>query len=1063
MAARPTLFSIPPGAPFLATLADALIAGDLVGDVGWGRDPLAVADLTIYLPTRRAARALASVLAERADGPTALPRITPLGDADDAELRLIGWESDADALAAADDAPAAAPAERLVVLADLVMRWRDQLARAVTPLGPGDHRLVAATAGEAFALAGDLARVLDTLTIEGVDAAALAAQIPGEQDLYWSAAREFLGIATQVWPAWLATQGLADPVMRRDAALRRRARQIAAGAAAGPILAAGSTGTNPATAELLAAVARHPRGAVVLPGLDLIAADAAFTAVLDPDDPQPGHPQAALARLLQRLVAARADVRPLALAPRGLAAREAVLTQALLPPEFTTDWATTRATPAAQGDLAAGFDGISIVEAANDREEAMAVALAMRETAEIPGATAALVTPDRALAERVCVALARWGLSVEDSAGRALSRAPRGSFAALVAQWLTTPADGALLVALLSHPRVAPGLPRDSVARAAAAIDIGALRGFPPTAPLAALIAALPHRRDRAKDRHAPLPAQRLSGADWQAATRALHALAAIAIDFARATATGAAKRPLAVWAAAHRAALTALVRGDADDAGDWLADGRDGDALADLFDALAGAGRDSAPIARGDYPGVWRRLADQIALTPPAAAHPRLSIWGLLEARLLAADRIILGGLNENIWPPQPSPDAFLNRSLRTALGLPQPERRIGQTAHDFVAALAGARDALITRARKSGGAPTIPSRFWQRLDAYAGPRETRPERQTDADRRHPWTAALARGERYLALARALDVSGPAQPVARPSPKPPARLVPRRISVSRVETLVRDPYAIYARDILGLDPLPAAGVGADAALRGTLIHDAVARFAATIDPRDPDAAERLIALGRSAFAEAGVDDERILFWLPRFRRAARLFVDWARARHGAIAPPILVEQDGRLALALDDGQPFLLTGRADRIERLHDRSVALVDFKTGAPPSAKQVAQGFSPQLTLEAAMARRGAFDPSLKDRPASQLVYVRLSGARSGAFATDVTIPGRNGPGVDPDATPEKHLSQLLQRMNAHLAGRIGYASHASPDLRRQERGGDYDHLARVAEWTRGGDDE
>ncbi|MET0605081.1 MAG: double-strand break repair protein AddB [Beijerinckiaceae bacterium] len=1047
-ARRQRIFSVPPGAPFLDTLADALASGRLVGDIGWGRDPLAVADVAVYLPTRRAARAFAGALSARATGPAILPRIVPLGDADEAEFRLIG-DSDGSDAEFAELAPPAQAAERLVFLADLVMRWRKQLSVAITPLAPGEFPLIADSAKEAFALASDLMRVLDTLTIEGVGADALTQATPGEHDVYWQAAQSFLSIATEAWPAWLSAQQLADPVKRRSDVLRARARQIAEGRAAGPFIAAGSTGTNPATAELIAAIARHSRGAVVLPGLDLDCDDVSFAAIIDPEAPAHGHPQAALARLLQRLNASRADVSVLGASPPALIARARFLTASMQPAAATADWAQARRRPEEAQNIEEGLREVAIIEAENEREEALAIALLMREAIREPERSAALVTPDRALAERVGAMLRRWKIEIDDSAGRSLSRTPRGAYAILVAQWLASPADGSLIAALLSHPHTSLGLTRSALDRAAACIDIGLLRGHPPARSISALMELLPARRQAAADRYAPRPAKRLSAADWGAAQQAITKLEALRKSF-EASVSSIAASPIASWIAAHRLVLDRLAGGDAG-ADSWLSDEPDGEALRQLFETLIAGGDQRAPCSLFDYPQVVKQLMDDAVLGPPTRTHPRLAIWGLLEARLLHADRIILGGLNEAVWPPQPSSDAFLNRAMRSQFNLPQPERRIGQTAHDFVSAFAGARDAILTRSRTSGGSPTVASRFWQRLVAYVGPEDVSLARANE------------RGAHWLAIARALDYPGAAAPAERPSPKPPSELIPRRLSVSRIETLVRDPYAIFAREILGIDPLQPIGVAADAALRGTLIHDAIARFSQCIDPMTPQALADLIALGEKLFGESGVERQQIMFWRPAFRRAAASFIEWERERRPHIHE-FKVEQGGKLSLALIDGSTFELTARADRIELLNDGSLAIVDFKTGTLPSRRQVQSGYSPQLTLEAAMATGGGFGDAFYKKYVSTLEYVRLSGARSGEVVCEVTRAARrNGEFVDPATVPAAHVAQLVKRINAHIAQAIGFPSHAHRDP-KQRRPGDFDHLARVAEWSRGaGGDE
>jgi ATP-dependent helicase/nuclease subunit B len=201
-----------------------------------------------------------------------------------------------------------------------------------------------------------------------------------------------------------------------------------------------------------------------------------------------------------------------------------------------------------------------------------------------------------------------------------------------------------------------------------------------------------------------------------------------------------------------------------------------------------------------------------------PSAGDPRIHIWGTLEARLQSVDLLILGGLDEGIWPAEARSDAWLSRRMRRDIGLSPPERRIGLAAHDFAQALAQPR-VIITRADKRGGAPTVPSRWLQRLATLIGP--ARMKRLVN-DGRH-----------FVRLARQLDQVPQAdvKPATRPQPKPPVAARPRELSITSIELLIRDPYAVYARRILQLEPLDPIGQRADLRMRGNLIHDALSEF----------------------------------------------------------------------------------------------------------------------------------------------------------------------------------------------------------------------------------------
>ena len=1033
------VFTIPPGAPFLPTLADALISGRLVGDLG--ADPFALASVTLYLPTQRAVRALSAILAARLGQAALLPRMVPLGEADEAELDLAAnplIENGPDVLA-----PAMPPLERRLILARLVQKWAEAVDRTLLPIDDDVPFLVPSSPADAIGLAADLERLMDALTVEGLPWAEIGGAVEAEYSRYFGLTLDFVKIAAEAWPGILAERGMSDPVSRSRRLVLAEAERLTRERPGDPVIVAGSTGSVPATARLIGAVAGLPRGAVVLPGLDddLDAAgwDAIETGEGFSREIAHGHPQAILHRLLGPgcLGLDRSRVTRLGEPDADAVARSGLLSQALRPAETTEAWADL--TPAARAALAeSGMRGLALVEAADEREEALIIAIALRETLEVPGAEAALVTPDRALAVRVAAELARWGIVAEDSGGEALSRSRAGRLARLAAE-LAADLTPARLITLLSHPFVRLGMPRSDVVRAAAALEIGTLRGPAPAPGFDGLREALADQRAATGRR--PRAKRRLTELDWDLAAQLLDRLELTFSGFIDTDHRGVGN--LVAYAACHRATF------------DRLIDAAEGEAIDDaslavldaLFDDLELAEPGLLPGRFGDYPAFFTALArERMVACSDGRPHPRLRILGLLEARLMRVDRVVLGGLDEGVWPMKTTTDAFLNRPMRERIGLNPPERRIGQSAHDFVQAL-GHRDAVITRAAKREGAPTVPSRFLQRLRAFAGEAH--------------WSGALQAGRRLSAYAAALDQgTGPAQNrLKQPKPRPDPALFPRSLSVTEVETLVRDPYVIFARHVLGLDPLDPVAAEPGAADRGTLIHDILGGFAQRYPEALPQAAvEQLYDLALNAFRPiSDTYPELYAEWWPRYERLAARFLDWEAERREGLAK-VHPEISGSWAIPMG-AETFTLRARADRIERRRDGGACIVDFKTGLPPSNKEVFAGFSPQLTLEAAMLMAGAFEGFAATHATPDLLYVHASGGRK-PFEPLLVKPPR-GDEREVAAIVADHVTRFRGLVARFLAGEAAYTSRPYPKYAKSY--GDYDHLARVLEWSLGGEAE
>ena len=1039
----PNVCTIPPACPFLDTFVRSFLAGEVVRDVTvTADDPLWLADARIYVPTQRSARALAeSFRAHSGAASVVLPRILPLGALEETEPELIFAVPDPD-LSGLPLPPAASSVWRRLQLAALIKGWAEAIRGAlrgidksgVASLDETEAFRVATSAADAFALAGDLARLIDELRIEGVAWRALDELRMAEFDDYWRITTTFLSIAITQWPKVLEEHGLVDRSERQIALVEAQARALAGGSVTGPVVAIGSTGTNKATAGLLAAIARAPRGAVVLPGLDQDLDDAAWAIVSGKltagQEPSYGHPQAAMARLLPALGVDRLGVRVLGVPDPVLAGRSRFVAEAMRPADTTERWRGWRR-DLPRSDLAASLDGISLVEAADEREEALCLAIAMREVLETPGRSAALATPDRELARRVRGELLRWNIEVTDTGGEPLANRPLGVLARLVAAAAASSTSGGGMAArdvgaLLAHPLAMLGRPRATVARLASKLEVGVLRavslgGKAPDQIFASARAA-------AADRHAHPAQKAMSEADWAALEELWHDLSqAVAPLMALRGETG-----LDAWVAAHRAAIGAVLTG-ADVASDGDA------ALDEIFVELESEAGRSLAFDAASYGILFARLAREVALRNTERPHPCLQIFGLIEARLMQADLMLLGGLDETIWPPQAQSDPFLNRPMRHDLGLTPPERRIGQTAHDFAQAMSN-RIVILSRAQKRGGSPCVPSRFLLRLGALGG---------------KEWDACRTRGRRLLEFARNIDRSlTAAVPAKRPRPTPPIALRPARLSVTQIETLRRDPYAIHAAHILRLAPLPNIGDALDAGEFGSRMHQALHEFAASGAARGSRDARRtaLHAISRRAFGAALDDPMFAAFRWPMIAKAIEVFLAYDDKQR-ELANDIAVETDGRLGFPLADLSEFILTARADRIDRHRDGSATLIDYKTGQPPGLSEVLVGFAPQLTLEAAMMRHGGFGPPHTSPIAA--TYLKLGGKNGGSIRNLVFD---NEPFED---VAERHFAGLERLLSSFRLQATGYPSRPFPKYAK--RYGDYDHLARVREWSLSSDED
>jgi ATP-dependent helicase/nuclease subunit B len=974
------LFTVPAHLPFLDAVAVELL-----------RRPVeTLADTLVLLPSRRACLSLRDAMMRAASGRALLlPRFQPVGELETDELLL-------DPQAELELLPALPPLRRHLLLTQLV------LAK--------DHEI---KHEQAIRLAGELMGFLDEVATENVPLERLDGLVTAELAEHWQQTLEFLRILTQVWPDVVAEQGRVDPVERRNRLLAAWIKRWQEHPPRTPVIAAGVTGSIPKVAELLGVIARLPQGCVVLPGLDGEALAADWDAV------GASHPQYSLKRLLERIGIERLAVRPWPVGGLvgGTIERARFMAEVMRPATRSDAWQDLVEPPSP------ALAGLEIATATDLASEAVQLSLRIRAALEEPGKRVALVSSDRNLARRVAAELARWGVRADDSAGIPLDQSPPGSFLLLSAHCIVEDGQPIHLLSALKHPLASGGMAQGEFRRRVRALERAVLRGPRPAGGLAAWAADLRNREPGGRW-PAPVPPQEL--ADWldklleasqrlrrlaEQGTAPLPELLEAHLSFANWLATDEIGKPDELWA--REAGATAL---------------RFITCLREAADLLQ-----ETPTSA--YPALLAVLMGRETVRPLAPAHPRVAILGQLESRLQQADLVLIGGLNEGVWPRHPESGPWLSRSMRKAFGLPPAELQVGIAAHDLYLA-ACAPEVVFSRSRKDEtGAPTIPSRWLARLEAVV--------KATDVAK------YVTPSPTWAAWAMALDTPpGPPRPCSRPTPRPPLAARPRDLSATEIESLIRDPYRVYAQRILKLTKLEPLDDEPGLPERGQIIHDVIEAFLRT-EPDGTEPLELLLALGRQHFARyASAPQVRALWW-PRFEGAARWFVVQHRSRQAEIAA-LAAELRGSFELDTPGG-PIRIRARADRVEVRRDGSLAILDYKTGTLPTAPEVRSGIRPQLLIEAMIAAEGGF-PNVPAAVPTELLYWGLKGAEE--------APGEEKAPCGEEIEALLATARLgLTRLLAHFAD-PGTAYIAVPHPEIAPTFNDYDHLARIAEWRDAG---
>lgn len=857
-----------------------------------------------------------------------------------------------------------------------------------------------APSAAAFDLAVTLRLLLGEMIEEGVSFDALEQLDTADLAHHWQQSLSFLKLIARYLDAdTTVTQELVTA--ETVAALSRKWQ---AHPPQNPVLLVGSTGSRGPVLSLISQVMALPQGAVILPGHDPHLPAAVWKRLEEarPKTSLDDHPQAPLARVARALSVEASNLPRWDRAAPQTTPRSRLISLALRPAPVTDAWRTEA--PAILEEVPEAYAGLTLIEAETPREEAAAIAVVLRD-AVAEGKEAALISPDRQLVRQVTAALDRWRIIPDDSAGRPFTFSAPGRLMRLVADARGQELLTETLLILLKHPLTSAAHERGPHLLLTRHLERHALRGR----------VAMPKPADIAKWAKAH-PEQPMAWADW--VSELIERLTQPVSD-----------APIADHHRNLTTCLAHLCGGPKEATLMPLLEQSAGQVAGLMLDELSDTGTTGGDLSAADFAALIQTLASRREVREDARAHTQVRILPTLEARVGLVDRMVLAGLNEGTWPQPLPPDPWLSRGMRQSLGLRAPEREIGLTAHNFQQAMAGP-EVILTRAKRDDEAETVPTRWLNRMTNLTkglGPLGKR-----------EWEDMRARGAKWLTYARALEKpDGASRPAPRPAPTPPVDARPKVFSVTEIETLIRDPYAIYAKKVLRLRALDPVRQTPDARLRGTLLHAALERFTDETREALPANAEEVLSHVLEATLRETVPwpAQRSL-WHTRLAALIPWFISRERLRR-AHGTPCLIETSGSIPLGQTS---FTLMARADRVDLQQDGRVALYDYKTGKAPSPKQ-REHFNKQLPLEALIIAEGGYG-ALGPREVAHMAYLSFS---SGGEET--SLP------TGPDEI-KLHLDGLLKLLTAYDDPAQGYAARRAVIDRPYP--GDYDHLARYGEW-------
>jgi len=988
--------NIPMGVPFLKSLVHGILKKV-------GKNPLSLAEVTVLLPTRRACRSFREELVKFGNGvPVILPKIFPIGEIELEESFSALEESNYYLIndSGVGIPPAISPLRRRLLLAQLILK------KNKSGISKNSFQI---QADQALLFAKNLSGLLDQIQTEEVTTELLKGIVPDSLAGHWQDSLEFLNIIFDHWPNILNEEHVLDPVVRRNKILDSQSNIWEKTQPKGLIIAAGSTGSIPATARLLSVIASLPQGIVILPGLDREMSNEIW------DKIEFSHPQYTIKQLLKNIKIKRNNVKDwVGLNEKVLSIQKSrFIAEAL---QSSSSWYSEKLK---LGDF--NLTDLSKIVCSSSSHEARCIALALRGILEFPEKQAALVTPDRNLARRVSVELKRWNIIVDDSAGVPLFSSRIGTFLNLIANFFSDRISGISILSVLKHPLALGGKNSgDSVKLRD--LELLVLRDSWNQNGLEGVLKSL-------------ISLKGIYSEDINLQIEYLINLFEKLVGYKEQFVKEIGKKKSNIknlfLIHVQLAEYLATSTNSADKTNLWSGD--DGEIAASWMSELIDQTDVFPEFELKNYSALFKELMSDVVIYSNTNKHPRLHIWSPLEARLHQVDLMILGGLNEGTWPQDESPGNWISREMRASVGLNSSEKKIGLSAHDFYQAT-GSNKVILTRSSMVDGELTTPSRWLVKIEAFLG----------------SFGLSLPDSEikDWERKDSAIDKSKTIRP---PSPCPPLEARPRIFSATIIEDLIRDPYSVYASKILGLKRLEDIDVSAKVYIRGTLFHKSIDLYLQNFSEimNTKESLETLMDYGKLTFDSQFGGPKIRPFWWYQFSRMAQWFVqnEFERRKHTKLVGR---EIQGQLSLNSATGS-FKINARADRIDRFNEGGLAIIDYKTGSVPELKDMQIGLSPQLPIEAVIASLGGFS-AVESEKIIELSYWSLNGRGDGGE----TITRMN----DKEA-----IGKLIENTKSGLSDLVSsfdnqsmpYLSKPRPEYHQWKS--DYDHLAREQEWSVG----
>lgn len=988
------VFTIPPSISFTDTLASNLIEKAR-------KEEELLSQTLILLPTRRACRSLQEAFLRQSHGkPLLLPQMKSFGDIDADDLLIQSQNLDDFSIP-----PAMSAMERQIILSQIIAKLPN----------------FAKSPAQNMALAQTLGQLLDQIYTENLSFDDLPHLVDRETFAnHWQITLDFLTIISEHWPKILKERGMIDAADRRIRLLEKLNQQWQDTSPDFPVIAAGTTGSIPATAQLLKTILTLPKGQLILPGLDKNLSDQAWGQI------EEGHPQATLKILLKNLDITRDQVS--IWQNDNAITREKIFSHIMAPAQETQNWTKLSLTQKQKIELEDNLSKLGRYDCDTPQDEATVISLILRETLEDKNKTAALITPDRMLAKRVKETCKQWGIEIDDSAGKPLKNTTIGQYIILCAEALKDGITPLSLLSFLKHD-LNTGANFKNFRSVVRKLDKDLLRGLKPAAGINSLIE---HFQQRNKNNP---PNKKLDLGILEFLNHIKLQIGNDADFFSNGTA------PFKKLLETHLKIAESFSSIDDKKGEQTLWSGDEGEKAAEFFADLYQHTEEIGSVSGKDYIEILTQFMSGVTVRPRYGTHPRLMILGQLEARLIQTDRVILAGLNEGTWPPDPGHDPWMSRPMREKFGLPLPERSITLAAHDFVQG-ACAKEVFLIRSKNKDNAPTVPARWLQRLDTFL----------TAID----ISLDIIKGQKFLDYAHHLYHVEETKPIERPAPNPPLAARPRQLSVTKIEPWLKDPYSIYASQILKLRKLDPLEKEFDVAERGTILHSIMERFIHEYPKTLPsNATDKFLEIAENTFCEIVQDQNQWRFWQPRLVRLA----DWIFAHESEwrqSARTLLTEAKSEITFEENLEAPFTLTARIDRIDQLNNGSIALIDYKSGGTYSQTKIESATLPQLPLEGIIVEKNGFaKDGINDKKIGALEYWKLTG---GEPAGQITSVKDNSKIENALHNAEEGLINLIQEFDKQETCYL-----AIPNLDNAPTYNDYAHLERVKEWAALGEND